>query len=277
MAMPAATENAAPEAGPHDESRRAGRELVLEVVFRRLSNALAAPLARAGISPPVVVLANATIGLVAALVLFSGNLIVAALLLQLKTLLDNTDGALARTTGRVTLAGRYLDTLADLVVNVALFVALGHVTGEPILAAAAFVALTLVLAVDFNVTDLYREAHGIPSGQPRSTGSSAERALAAGYRLIFTPLDRAIRGVSAWRFGDRPAYDRFAVTVLANLGLTTQLAVLGVCLVLGAPSVYLWLVLGCLALTAALHVRAELRDRRSPRTVRASERRCERL
>jgi len=56
-----------------------------------------------------------------------------------------------------------------------------------------------------------------------------------------------------------------------------HLVVLGVWLLLGAPSMYLWLVLGCLALTAALHVRAELRDRRSPRAVRASERSCERL
>jgi archaetidylinositol phosphate synthase len=266
MAVPAATENAAPEARPRDEPRRAGPELLLEAVFRPLSNALASPMARVGITPPVVVLANATAGVVAAVVLFTGNLVVAALLLQLKTLLDNTDGALARATGRVTLAGRYLDTIADLAVNAALFVALGHVIGQPILAAVAFVALTLVLAVDFNVTELYREAQGIPSEEPQSTGGSAERALAAAYRLGFAPVDRALRGVSTWRFGDRPAYDRFAVTVLANLGLTTQLAALGLCLVLGAPSAYLWLVVGCLALLAALHVRAELRVRRSPST-----------
>jgi phosphatidylglycerophosphate synthase len=262
MAVPAATENAA----PRDEPRRAGRELLLEIVFRPLSNALASPLARAGITPPVVVLANAAAGIGAAFVLFTGNLVVAALLLQLKTLLDNTDGALARATGQVTLAGRYLDTVADLVVNAALFVALGHVTGQPILAAMAFVALTVVLAVDFNVTELYREAHGVPTEQPHATGGSTERALAAAYRLFFAPLDRVVRGVSAWRFGDRPAYDVFAVTVLANVGLTTQLAALGLCLVLGAPSVYLWLVLGCLPLLAALHVRAELRVRRSPST-----------
>ena len=266
MAVPAATENAAHDAEPRDEPRRAGRELLLEAVFRPLSNALASPLARAGITPPVVVVANATAGLAAAAVLFTGNLVVAALLLQLKTLLDNTDGALARATGRVTLAGRYLDTIADLVVNAALFVALGHVTGQPILTAVAFVALTLVLAVDFNVTELYREAQGVPTEEPQRTGGSAERALAAAYRVLFAPLDRALRGVWAWRFGDRPAYDRFAVTVLANLGLTTQLAALGLCLVLGAPSVYLRLVVGCLALLAALHVRAELRVRRSPST-----------
>jgi hypothetical protein len=74
-------------------------------------------------------------------------------------------------------------------------------------------------------------------------------------------LDRIVLGVSTRRFGTRPAYDGFAVSVLANLGLTTQLAVLGACLVLGAPSVYLWLVLGCLLVLGALHVRAELRVR----------------
>jgi phosphatidylglycerophosphate synthase len=240
------------------EPRRAGRELVLELVFRPLANALVPLLERAKVAPPVVVLANAATGLLAALVLYRGSFVAAALLLQLKTLLDNADGALARATGRVTLTGRYLDTIADLVVNVAVFVALGHVTGMPILAAAAFVALTLVLAVDFNVTELYREAHGIATTEPRATGSATERTLAFLYRIWFGVLDRVVRGISTWRFGERPAYDGRAVTVLANLGLTTQLAVLGVCLVLDAPSVYLWLTVACLLVLGALHVRAEL-------------------
>ena len=42
-------------------------------------------------------------GSLAALVLYRGHLVAAALLLQLKTLLDNADGALARATGQVTL------------------------------------------------------------------------------------------------------------------------------------------------------------------------------
>ena len=243
------------------EPRRAGRELALELVFRPLANALVPALERARIPPPAVVLANAATGLVAAFVLSGGHLVEAALLVQAKTLLDNADGALARATGQVTLAGRYLDTIADLVVNVAVFVALGHVTGEPLLALAAFVALTLVLAVDFNVTELYREAHGIPTAEPPSTGAGVERILGFAYRIWFGVLDRVVRGLSGWRFGDRPAYDGVAVTVLANLGLTTQLLVLGVCLVLGAPTLYLWLVLACLLVLAVLHLRAEVRVR----------------
>ena len=57
--------------------------------------------------------------------------------------------------------------------NAAVFAALGHVTGQPVLALAAFVALTLVLAVDFNVTALYRESHGIATAEPRSSGQRA--------------------------------------------------------------------------------------------------------
>jgi len=241
------------------EPRRAGRELVLELVFRPVSNLLVPVFERARIPPPAIVLANAATGLVAAVVLSHGDLLAAALLLQLKTLLDNVDGALARATDQVTLAGRYLDTLADLVVNVALFVALGDVTGQPVLAAAAFVALTIVLAVDYNVTELYRESRGTPTRQPTPTGSTVERVLAGIYRVVFGPLDRFVRGFSSWRFSGRSPYDDLAVTVLANLGLTTQLAVLGLCLALGAPSVYLWLAVACFLVLGALHLRAEVR------------------
>jgi len=242
-------------------ARRAGPELVLVIVFRPVAHAFVPLLRRAGISPPTVVLANAAVGLVAALVLARGELIAAAALLQVKTLLDNMDGQLARAAGRVTLAGRYLDTIADLVVNAAVFAALGYVTEQAFLAAASFVALTLVLAVDFNVTELYRHAHGIAAPQPSSTQSRAERVLAAVYRALFAPLDRAVRSLTARRFHGRHTYDRLTVTILANLGLSTQLFLLGLCLLLGAPSAYLWFVLICLVSLVPLQLRAERQAR----------------
>lgn len=255
--MTESTENPA-GASARNETRRAGPELLLEVVFRPLANALVPLFARAGVAPHAVVLANATVGLVAAFFLARGELIAAAALLQVKTLLDNLDGQLARATGRVTLVGRYLDTVADLVVNAAVFTALGYVTGQPILAAASFVALTLVLAVDFNMTELYRDALGVAETQPPATRSGTERVLAAIYGLVFAPLDRGIR----W-LGQHADVDRLAVTVLANLGLSTQLLVLSTCLALGAPESYLWFVLGCLLLVVALVARAQRRARPS--------------
>ena len=92
----------------------------------------------------------------------------------------------------------------------------------------------------------------------------------------YGPLDRLVRGVSERRFqrlvpagtaaprvvAARRAYrDRFTLTVLANLGLTTQFLVLGVCLALGVPAAYLWIVLACLVLLLPLQMRAERRAR----------------
>jgi phosphatidylglycerophosphate synthase len=254
--MTASTEN--PTAR---EPRRAGRELVLEVVFRPVAAVFVPFLRRAKLSPPAVVLANAATGLVAAAALGGGRLVAAAFLLQAKTLLDNMDGELARATGKVTLVGRYLDTLADLAVNAALFAALAYTTGQWALAVAAFLALTLVLAADYNATELYREASGSAMVAPRAVGSRLERALEATYATLLGPLDRATRALVRRRLPSAATYDAFTVTALANLGLTTQLVVLGVCLVLDVPAAYLWFCLACLAALVPLHLRAERRAR----------------
>ncbi len=50
-----------------------------------------------------------------------------------------------------------------------------------------------------------------------------------------------------------------AVTALANLGLTTQLLALGVCLALGVPEAYLWLAVAGLVALVPLQIRAERR------------------
>lgn len=254
-----AVTGSAPE-GAGAEPRRAGRELLLEGFFRPLAGVLVPPLRRLGVPPPAVVLANAAAGLAAALAIAAGQLVAAALLLQVKTLLDNADGQLARVTERVTLTGRYLDTVADLAVNAALFAALGYATRQPALAAAGFVALTLVLALDFNVSEVYRERSAILVTDPTREGRTAERVLERVYEIVLGPLDRAAR-----RLLRTAEIDRTMLTVLANLGLTTQLAVLGVALALGAPDVYPWLAVACAALAAALLVRARLSAR--PRRV----------
>jgi hypothetical protein len=69
----------------------------------------------------------------------------------------------------------------------------------------------------------------------------------------------------------RLAYvDSLTVSVLANLGLSTQLAALGVCLALGAPAAYLWIALASPALIVPLQVRAERRARATLRQPRAA-------
>ncbi|HZU19856.1 MAG TPA: CDP-alcohol phosphatidyltransferase family protein [Gaiellaceae bacterium] len=243
-----------------DRKPRHGLELTCEYVFRPPAHLLARALRPLGVPPPAVVVAGLACGLCAAAAIGAGHLVAAALLLQAKTVLDNADGQLARLTGRITAFGRYLDSEADLLVNAAVFAALGLRIG-PLLAAVGFVALTAVLSANFNVERLRREAHsrstpGTPGGDGRAT-----RAAARLYALVYAPHDRifdalARRRPHAWH---EPA----GVHVLANLGLSTQLAALGLCLALGRPAAYAWAVTGCVAIVVLVLLRRELLVRAS--------------
>lgn len=275
--MPLSTEDAFPAVVPSPRKGRPGRELAASA-FQALGGPLVTVLLRLRVPPPAVVLAHTAVGLAAAVAIGSGALVAGALLLQLKTLLDGADGQLARASGRVTALGRYLDTEADFLVNAAVFGALAAATGAPWLALAAFCALTLVLSADFNVTALHLETRGTPEPPPRATGRIAERTLAHAYAIVFAPQDRLVRAVSGTRLRriladerdpgirervSRAYHDDTTATILANAGLSTQYLVLGVCLALGLPEVYLWLVVGSLALLPALQLRRELVVRRA--------------
>lgn len=242
-----------------DRKPREGIELLCEYVFRPPAHLLARSLAPLRVPPVAVVLAGAAAGAAAAATIGIGHLVAAALLLQLKTVLDNADGQLARLSGRVTALGRYLDSESDLLVNAALFAVLGLRIG-PWLALAGFAALTLVLSVNFNVERLYRGALGRPSAPAQPVEGRATRLLARAYDAFYGPQDRLVERLAYRR--PREWHEPAAVHVLANFGLSTQLAALGVCLALGRPAVYVYTVVGCAAAVVLLAVRREWLVRR---------------
>jgi archaetidylinositol phosphate synthase len=219
-----------------------------EAVFRPLAHVVVLALAPLRVPPPIVVLVSAGSGVAGAVELARGHLIAAALLVQLKTVLDNADGQLARLTNRVTLFGRYLDSECDLLVNVALFAGLGWYTGRPLVAALGFVALTTVLSVNFNLERLARGA------QAASDSSVLGRVYAAMYGW----QDRLVERLAHWRSAGASAYhDTFTVGALAQLGMSTQLALFGVCVALDRPVVAALLPVAQLAFVALLFVRRE--------------------
>jgi archaetidylinositol phosphate synthase len=209
--------------------------VLCEHVFRPVAHVVVLTLAPLRVPPPAVVLAAAATGVAAAVELALGHLIVAALLVQLKTVLDNADGQLARLTGRATVFGRYLDSECDLLVNVALFAALG----TPF-ALLGFVLLTLILSTNFNVERLSR---GAPAGWDSSP-------LGRVYGLLYGWQDRLAERIIGGR-----AIQSWQVTTLANLGMTTQLAAFGLCMVLGHPLAFVWVLIAeALVVVAALSV-----------------------
>jgi phosphatidylglycerophosphate synthase len=216
---------------------------VCEWVFRPLAHPLVLLFARLRVPPPVVVVAAGAAGLAAALELGRASFVIAALLVQLKTLLDNADGQLARLTGRTSAFGRYLDSEVDLLVNAALFTGLGWTTGSPALALAGFLAVTSVLSLNFNVERLsHRSADG-----PEPAGGRATEVLRRIYGVVYAPQDRLAEALVA----RRPVLTgSFAVAALANLGMSTQLAAFGLLMALGHPLVFAWLALAQVAVIA---------------------------
>ena len=249
--------------------RRAGTDLVCEWVFRPLAHPLVLALLPLRVPPPAVVVAATCVGFASAVEIGRHELVAAALLLQLKTVLDNADGQLARLSGRVTAFGRYLDSESDLLVNAALFAALGLSIG-PARAALGFVALTFVLGVNFNVERLYRRERGdTAEAMPEADG--AARVLARAYAAVYAPQDRLVESFAERRLRGRSKearlawHDRLTVAVVANFGLSPQLAALGLVLALGKPATYLYVIVGCALAFVPLALRRERLARRATR------------
>jgi len=225
---------------------------VCEKVFRPLAHPLVLFFARLRVPPPLVVLAAGVAGLAAAVELGRGSLVAAALLVQLKTLLDNADGQLARLTGKTSAFGRYLDSEVDLLVNAALFAALAWTTGRTAVAFAGFLALTSVLSLNFNVERLARAGSAEPEAEGR--GTSTLRRI---YGFVYAPQDRLAEALVA----RRPALmSSTAVSLLANLGMSTALVAFGLLIALGHPIAFAWL-----ALAEAAVIALALLPRRAPR------------
>ena len=226
--------------------RRNGYEVLCEAVFRPLAHPLVLVLARLRVPPPAVVFAAGAAGIAGAVELGRGSLVAAAILVQLKTLLDNADGQLARLTGRTSAFGRYLDSEIDLLVNAALFAAIGWRYDAPLLAAAGFAALTSILSLNFNAARLSRHA----TSPADEDGGAATAVLRRAYGVVYAPQDR----LAEWVVARRPSLTSpTSVTALANLGMSSQLAVFGLFCVLGHPLGFAWLAIGELAaITLAL-------------------------
>lgn len=234
------------------------RELLLHV-YEPPAFRLAELLTRWRVDPLWIVALHSLFGLVAAALITrtdSVSLTAAALLLLLKTLLDNTDGAVARLSGQVTLAGRYFDTGMDFLVNALLFTALtAHVPTW--LCLLAFVLLTLLLSFNHNAARLYRMQREDAARQSAEPGAPLVlHWFRTFYNLLIAPQDRLIERIEYLRFERLSGravtgapltfklawWDLFSTASLANLGLSTQLTLFALALLFGRPGWYVTMV-----------------------------------
>jgi phosphatidylglycerophosphate synthase len=219
------------------------------------------------VTPNQVTVAAILIGFAAA-VLFRdsgpGPAVAAALCLTLKDIVDSADGQLARARGTSSRAGRFLDSIGDLAVNLAVFAAiaasLADRSGDPryfALGALAFFGTTLRISyhVFYHTSYLHlRSLYGVNRLTEEVRPEDREESRAAlrlqrVFQLLYGWQDRWMAGIDRWSRGGRTVdgdsarrwyADRTGLLFTGVLGLGTELFLLTVFSLAGALEGYLW-------------------------------------
>jgi phosphatidylglycerophosphate synthase len=188
---------------------------------------------------------------------------VAGCLILLKDITDDADGQLARTKQLYSRRGRFLDSIGDFVVDVAVFIPIGFVLASGgnfwhlLAALAGLCGITLRVSyhVYYQVSFLHLEktyslnriSEAITEEDLR--GDKAALWLQRIFNAIYGWQDRLMAGVDAWCRGKNfpekllPVWyaDRLALRLSGLTGFGTEIALLALCSWFNSLALYLWL------------------------------------
>ncbi len=228
----------------------ASDEAINTYLLRPAAGLIVRALYRTPVTPNQVTLAATAAGFAAAVLYVQGTPLLTAaagLCLTLKDTLDSADGQLARAKGMFSRAGRFLDSIGDFAVNLAVFAAIGTAMvrsgsgpAAPVLCLIGFLGISLRVSyhVFYQTSFLHLEnayTGNRTSEEIREEDASEDRLTRALHRTflflygwqdgLVARIDAACRG-SAERGteGDRGWYgDVTAVRLSGFLGLGTEL------------------------------------------------------
>jgi phosphatidylglycerophosphate synthase len=246
----------------------ASDELINTHLLRPIAGLLVRALYRTGVTPNHVTLAATASGFAAAALYLQGTPLmtaVAGLCLTGKDILDSADGQLARAKWMFSRAGRFLDSIGDFAVNLAVFAAIaGAMThggsGWDIRALCLCAFLGVSLRVSYHVfyQTSFLHLRNAYTGNRTSEEIRAEDAqedrltyvlhrtflvLYGWQDALIARLDAACRGASARsENADRTWYgDVTGVRLSGFLGLGTELFLLMACSLINRLDLYLWI------------------------------------
>lgn len=240
-------------------------ELINTYLLRPVAGVLVRFLYSTPVTPNQVTLASIAAGFAAALVYGLGGpsaIVTAGLLVTLKDLLDSADGQLARAKNQFSRKGRFLDSVGDFLVDLALFTAIGSLlfreSGDPMMAVLAFLGFAgLTLRVSYHV--FYQVSYLHLEGKYRENriieviteedrgGDSLTLLLHRIFVVIYGWQDRLMARIDRWcrknrtdeSFRQRWYSDEPALRISGFLGFGTELFFLMVFSVFDALGLYL--------------------------------------
>jgi len=243
-------------------------ELINTYLLRPVAGLVVRALYDTPVTPNQVTMVSTVAGVIAgAMYLQGSSLSVAAagLLVTLKDMLDSADGQLARARNQYSRLGRFLDSIGDFVVDVAVFGAIGWLlvtnTGNPWWGIAALFGLVgISLRVSYHVyyqTNFLHQERTYQNNRLSEEIRPEDRTagvltltLQRTFQLIYGWQDRSMAAIDRWSMGlgsvdGNPARrrvwysDTTALRISGFLGFGTELFVLMLCSVFNELKLYL--------------------------------------
>lgn len=182
-------------------------------------------------------------GSIAIVCMLYGYYWAAAFFLILKSVLDAADGELARIKKTPSYIGRYFDSIADIILNCFIFLALWHITDSRLIyAIAAFVGIQLqgtlynyyyvILRNKFNGDTTSRVFEDKTPTGLKGENQRNVNFLFMLYKLLYGIFDKTIYFLDKKAASGKPFHNWF-MTAVSTFGLGFQLLIISVMLVLG--------------------------------------------
>ena len=221
---------------------------------RPIARRIAASLKETSYTPIDVTIWFTISGLTGIACILSGYYWAAAFFLILKSVLDAADGELARIKKTPSHTGRYLDSIADIILNLLIFLSLWYTTETPfILCILGFVGIQLqgtlynyyyvILrnAVNGDTTSRIFELHA-PFAMKGEKQKNVTFLFGI-YKILYGLFDKIIYGLDA-KAPKGKRLPKILMTAVSTFGLGFQLLIISVMLVLGFKeyiiSFFLW-------------------------------------
>lgn len=242
-------------------------ELINTYLLRPIAGLIVWGLYYTPITPNQVTIASTLVGILAAVFYLKGTAqaaAVAGLCITVKDILDSADGQLARAKQQYSRIGRFLDSIGDFVVDVAVFAAIGWVlfaaSGDGWMLMLAFLGLVgISLRVSYHVfyqasflhlEKKYENNRVIEEIRDEDTkGDAVVLRLQKIFQLIYGWQDRLVLAIDNWcrdgrddeQFLTRWYSDVRGLRISGLLGFGTELFLLMICSVLNRLELYLYL------------------------------------
>lgn len=209
---------------------------------RPIARLIANALKETSVTPIHVTIAFIISGLLGIYFITVGNFVLAAIFLILKSILDAADGELARIKNTPSYVGRYLDSIADIVLNFIILLTIWHITsGSLILSFLAFLGIQLQGTLyNYYYVILRNRWNGdttsriIEKGIPKAFDGENQKTVNIYfglYTFLYGLFDRLIYQLDSTA-PDATNFPNWFMSWLSTFGLGFQLLIISILLVL---------------------------------------------